>query len=65
VGESPTRQSLQPAATGAIFLILWVPRHVSVWELFPAWYHLFFLLTLAPLIALGARLVAPTSNNIR
>ena len=52
------KRSRVPWVVGAIFLIVWVPFHISIWERFPAWYHLFFLLTLAPLIALGARLVS-------
>jgi hypothetical protein len=28
---------------------------VMIWHVFPVWYHLTFLLTLVPLIVLGAR----------
>jgi len=57
------KRSRVPWLVGAIFLVVWVPLHISIWERFPAWYHLFFLLTLAPLIALGARLVSSESTN--
>jgi hypothetical protein len=50
------RQSWAPWIVGAIQLVIFLPIHVSLWMSFPIWYHLFFLLTLAPLIALGARL---------
>ena len=45
-------------AAGCILLALFVPVHVSLWDKFPAWYHLFFLASL-PLGALAfARLAA-------
>jgi hypothetical protein len=44
-----------PWIAGAVLVALFVPAHVHLWERFPLWYHLTFLLTLAPLIALGAR----------
>jgi hypothetical protein len=55
------RPSWAPWIVGAIQIAIFVPIHVSLWEMFPVWYHLFFLLTLAPLIALGARL--PTQGR--
>jgi hypothetical protein len=50
------RRSWAPWIAGAIQLLIFVPIHISLWSSFPIWYHLFFLLTLAPLIALGASL---------
>jgi hypothetical protein len=53
---------IAPAATrlpwlvGLILLAMFVPEHVLVWQKFPVWYHLTFLLTLVPLVVLGARL---------
>jgi predicted Abi (CAAX) family protease len=41
---------------GAILLALFIPVHIQVWHRFPVWYHLVFLCTLAPLVALGAAL---------
>ena len=41
---------------GAVLLAVFVPVHVQLWAKFPVWYHLTFLLTLAPLVALGATL---------
>lgn len=43
-----------PWITGGILLVLFVPMHIFVWDKFPVWYHLTFLVTLAPLVALGA-----------
>jgi hypothetical protein len=47
-----------PWILGLIMLALFIPEHVQLWHRFPIWYHLTFLVTLAPLVALGARLVA-------
>ena len=42
---------------GLIALVMFVPEHIHVWTMFPVWYHLYFLLTLAPLIWIGSLLV--------
>ena len=41
---------------GAALLMVFVPVHVQLWPKFPVWYHLTFLVTLAPLVVLGASL---------
>jgi len=41
---------------GAIVLAAFIPAHVQLWAKFPVWYHLVFLGTLVPLVALGASL---------
>lgn len=55
----PPASRAAPWIVGAVLLILFVPQHVHLWNRFPVWYHLTFLLTLAPLVALGAALVPP------
>jgi hypothetical protein len=45
-----------PWVLGAILLAAFLPEHVMIWHLFPVWYHLTFLVTLVPLIVLGAQL---------
>ena len=45
-----------PWIVGAILLLLFLPVHIKIGSRLPLWYHLFFLLTLAPLVALGAEL---------
>ena len=42
-----------PWLVGLIILGMFVPLHISIWNKFPAWYHLAFLVPLAPLVALG------------
>lgn len=44
-------------AVGLIILAVFLPVHVSLWTKFPVWYHLGFLVPLAPLVALGAALI--------
>jgi hypothetical protein len=41
---------------GFIILAMFLPVHVGLWSKFPVWYHLAFLVPLAPLVALGASL---------
>jgi len=48
--------SLAPKVAAGILLILFIPVHYMLWDKFPIWYHLFFLLTLAPTVLLGAAL---------
>jgi hypothetical protein len=53
-----------PWIAGALFLLLFVPEHVKLWNILPVWYHLTFLLTLVPLFGAGgllARRLAPAS----
>ena len=45
-----------PLILGIIVLLLFLPIHVMVWANFPIWYHAVFLLTIIPLVLLGARL---------
>jgi hypothetical protein len=45
------------AIAGAILLAMFVSEHVKLWNSFPLWYHLTFLVTLIPLVVLGASLV--------
>jgi len=41
---------------GAVLLVAFIPVHINLWDRFPAWYHLTFLLTLIPLSVLGGRI---------
>src|SRR5215813_13372836 len=42
--------------TGIVLLALFIPNHYLLWGKFPVWYHLTFLVSLLPLILLGAAL---------
>jgi hypothetical protein len=55
---------------GAILLAALVPEHVRLWNAFPVWYHLTFLVTLVPLVVLGSWLMrtrpsgGPAANGL-
>jgi hypothetical protein len=38
---------------GLILLVVFIPQHITLWNMFPVWYHLTFLLSLVPLTYLG------------
>jgi hypothetical protein len=44
------------ALTGILLLGLFIPGHYRIWDKFPVWYHLTFLVSLLPLTLLGAAL---------
>ena len=45
--------SLMP---GLLLLIVFIPVHAMLWDRFPVWYHLTFLIPLVPLTYLGGML---------
>ena len=47
---------LAPKLAAAVMVLLFLPVHYMLWNKFPIWYHLFFLITLAPTMLLGAAL---------
>jgi hypothetical protein len=40
-----------------LMVALFIPVHVMLWEKFPPWYHLSFLISLAPVVLAGASLL--------
>lgn len=56
---------LAPWVVGLIILAMFLPAHIHLWHRFPIWYHLSFLLPLAPLLALGAWLVPASTPQPR
>jgi len=48
-----TRSTLARLLPGILLLIFFIPDHVQLWDKFPIWYHLWFLLSLVPLTCLG------------
>jgi hypothetical protein len=42
-----------PWIVGIVLVVLFLPEHVQIWHKLPVWYHLTFLITLAPLVAAG------------
>jgi hypothetical protein len=52
-----------PGVLGAIMVALFLPVHYGLWDKFPVWYHLFFLITLAPAVLVGALLVRQVAGS--
>jgi hypothetical protein len=61
------RSKLATLLPGVVLLAGFIPQHIRLWEKFPVWYHLTFLLSLVPLAFLGGKLEAmrtPEAENI-
>jgi hypothetical protein len=54
-----------PWVAGVVLLALFLPVHIKLWDKFPIWYHLTFLLTLVPLVVLGASLGSQIRSSAR
>ena len=52
------RSTLVRLVPGLLLLVAFIPQHIMLWEKFPVWYHLTFLLSLVPLTYLGGRAVS-------
>lgn len=50
---------------GVLLVIVFIPIHYGLWDKFPLWYHLTFLLSLFPFTLLGARTVRHGSVDRR
>lgn len=50
------RTNIAPKMAAGIMVVLFLPVHYMIWAKFPIWYHLFFLLSLAPTMLIGATL---------
>jgi hypothetical protein len=48
-----------------LLVVFFVPVHYSLWTQFPLWYHVVFLVSLAPLALLGARLAQPLASKAK
>lgn len=51
-----TSSTIARLIPSVILLMFFIPEHVMLWDKFPIWYHLTFLLSLVPLTYLGNRL---------
>jgi hypothetical protein len=50
------RSSIAKLIAGLLLLALFIPQHVMLWDKFPLWYHLTFLLSLVPLTYAGGQI---------
>jgi len=46
-----------------LVVLLFLPVHYSLWAQFPVWYHVMFLVSLAPLVLLGARIARSRASE--
>ncbi|HTX06687.1 MAG TPA: hypothetical protein VMD06_12755 [Steroidobacteraceae bacterium] len=58
------KSRLAPWIVGLAIVALFLPTHIHLWHRFPIWYHLSFLLPLAPLMVLGGWLVARQRGGV-
>jgi hypothetical protein len=58
------KSRLAPWIVGLAIVALFLPTHIHLWHRFPIWYHLSFLVPLAPLMALGGWLVARQGGGV-
>jgi hypothetical protein len=56
VGWVAPRTNWAPWVVGFAILAIFLPVHINLWNKFPAWYHLTFLVPIVPLVVLGASL---------
>jgi hypothetical protein len=48
---------------GTVLLAVFIPEHMRLWNAFPVWYHLTFLVTLVPLVVLGSWLTRTLTSG--
>jgi hypothetical protein len=48
---------------GVLLLIAFIPQHITLWDKFPVWYHLTFLLSLVPLTWVGGTIASRWLGN--
>ena len=68
VGAIAPPRSRTPWALGLLLLAAFLPEHIHLANRLPLWYHLTFLLTLVPLVVIGAwlpRATAVARNAVR
>jgi len=63
VGLVARSQRWAPWMVGIVVLALFLPVHFRLWDKFPVWYHLAFLVPLVPLVVIGARLAVRRDTN--
>jgi len=57
------RSTLVRLMPGLLLLVAFIPEHIRLWDKFPVWYHLMFLVSLVPLTYIGGTLGSPQRGN--
>jgi hypothetical protein len=50
------RSTMAALLSGALLLLVFIPEHITLWDKFPFWYHMTFLVSLVPLTYVGGRI---------
>ena len=58
------RSMLARVTAGLLLVVVFVPQHIMLWDKFPVWYHLTFLVSLVPLAYLGGQIGAPWQGAV-
>ena len=58
------RSRLASMTAGLLLVVVFVPQHLMLWEKFPVWYHLTFLVSLVPLAYLGGQIRARRQDAV-
>ncbi len=58
------RSVLARVTAGLLLVVVFVPQHIMLWDKFPVWYHLMFLVSLVPLAYLGGQISAPWQGGV-
>ena len=58
------RSVLARVTAGLLLVVVFVPQHIRLWDKFPVWYHLMFLVSLVPLAYLGGQISAPWEGAV-
>jgi hypothetical protein len=58
-----TRSTVAVLIAGALLVVVFIPEHIELWDKFPIWYHMTFLLSLVPLTYVGGRIAAVDSAS--
>jgi hypothetical protein len=51
-----TRSITSVLVAGVLLLVIFIPQHIALWDKFPVWYHLTFLVSLVPLAYSGGKI---------
>jgi hypothetical protein len=56
VGALVARSTTAALVAGALLLVAFIPQHIMLWDSFPIWYHMTFVLSSVPLTYAGGRM---------
>ena len=57
------RSTLVRLMPGLLLLVAFIPEHINLWDKFPIWYHLTFLVSLVPLTYIGGTIGSRQRGN--